>query len=399
MRLELQPSRNLTPLHAVIVIFGALAALALAALVARSDEVPGAAGTAATVGTRAAAVTPRAAAPSARPTAAALPADAETSPAAAAPAAAQGGGTIAGRDSGSAAAAPATPAVSFPVTAARGALVSARILAPDHLRVKLSRPTAGLTAADFRFTSDRAPDVPIEVRSVEEQGGDRVLLQVGERLDASQAYLLELRSPPSRLPVRPAPWALLLTAVMSAALINNFVFTRYLGLCIFFGVTRRRDTAIGMGITFTLVMIGTAMLSWALYTWAMLPLKLKFLQVLVFIGVVAVVVQFLDTMLRKTHATLHRKFGIYLVLITTNCIILAVPLLNAASGAGPADAVALALGSGLGFALALFLMSCAREKVELARVPESFAGLPIAFALAGLFALAFMGFSGLNFLR
>jgi electron transport complex protein RnfA len=283
--------------------------------------------------------------------------------------------------------------------AGRGALVSARVLAPDHLRVRLSRPTAGLAPQSFRLTADLAPDLPIEIREVEPQGDGQVLLTVGERVDAARAYLLELRDPPSRLPVRPAPWVLLLTAVMSAALINNFVFTRYLGLCIFFGVTRKRDTAIGMGVTFTMVMIGTAMLSWALYTWAMIPLQLKFLEVLVFIGVVAVVVQFLDTMLKKTHAGLHKRFGIYLVLITTNCIILAVPLLNAASGAGPAEALALALGSGLGFALALFLMSCAREKLELARVPQSFEGLPIAFALAGLFALAFMGFSGLNFLR
>jgi electron transport complex protein RnfA len=282
---------------------------------------------------------------------------------------------------------------------ADGVLQSARVLAPNHLRVTLSRPMAGLTPASFRLTAERAPDLPIEIRSVEAQGTDQELLTLGERIEPAQAYLLEARDPPSRLPVRPAPWALLLTAIMSAALINNFVFTRYLGLCIFFGVTRKRDTSIGMGITFTLVMVGTAMISWALYTWAMIPLQLKFLQVLVFIGVVAVVVQFLDTMLKKTHAGLHKRFGIYLVLITTNCIILAVPLLNAASGAGPGQALALAFGSGLGFALALFLMSCAREKVELARVPRSFAGLPIAFALAGLFALAFMGFSGLNFMR
>ncbi len=293
----------------------------------------------------------------------------------------------------------AAPALPATVPPGHGVLRAARVLGPDHLRVKLSRPLAGLAPASFRLSADRAPDVPIEIRAVEPQGSDQVLLTVGERVDAAQAYLLVLRDPPSRLPVRPAPWALLLRAVMSAALINNFVFTRYLGLCIFFGVSRKRDTAIGMGITFTMVMIGTAMLSWALYTWAMVPLKLKFLQVLVFIGVVAVVVQFLDTMLKKTHSALHKRFGIYLVLITTNCIILAVPLLNAASGAGPAEAAALALGSGLGFALALFLMSGAREKIELARVPRSFAGLPIAFALAGLFALAFMGFSGLNFLR
>jgi Na+-translocating ferredoxin:NAD+ oxidoreductase subunit A len=111
------------------------------------------------------------------------------------------------------------------------------------------------------------------------------------------------------------------------------------------------------------------------------------------------VVQFLDTMLKKTHPALHKGFGVYLMLITTNCIILAVPLLNASAHASFAEALTLALGSGLGFALALFLMSSAREKMELARVPKSFEGLPIAFALAGLFALAFMGFSGLDFLR
>lgn len=293
----------------------------------------------------------------------------------------------------------AAPSHAADGNAGRGVLESARVLAPNHLRVTLAQPVDRLGAASFRLTADRAPDLPIAIEGVEAQGADRVLLTVGARLDPAQAYLLELRDPPSRLPVRPSPWALLLTAVMSAALVNNFVFTRYLGLCIFFGVTRRRDTAIGMGITFTLVMIGTAMLSWMIYMWAMVPLHLRFLQVLVFIGVVAVVVQFLDTVLKKTHATLHKKFGIYLVLITTNCIILAVPLLNAAAGAGPAEALALALGSGLGFGLALFLMACAREKVELARVPRSFAGLPLAFALAGLFALAFMGFSGLDFLR
>ena len=293
----------------------------------------------------------------------------------------------------------AAPSHAADGNAGRGVLESARVLAPNHLRVTLAQPVDRLGAASFRLTADRAPDLTIAIEGVEAQGADRVLLTVGARLDPAQAYLLELRDPPSRLPVRPSPWALLLTAVMSAALVNNFVFTRYLGLCIFFGVTRRRDTAIGMGITFTLVMIGTAMLSWMIYMWAMVPLHLRFLQVLVFIGVVAVVVQFLDTVLKKTHATLHKKFGIYLVLITTNCIILAVPLLNAAAGAGPAEALALALGSGLGFGLALFLMACAREKVELARVPRSFAGLPLAFALAGLFALAFMGFSGLDFLR
>jgi len=146
-------------------------------------------------------------------------------------------------------------------------------------------------------------------------------------------------------------------------------------------------------------MLTTGMMSWLLFEFVLKPLQLRFLQVIVFIGVVAFMVQLLDTVLKKTHRALHEKFGIYLVLITTNCIILAVPLLNAAANAGPLESLALALGSGAGFALALFLMSCARERVELARVPASFQGLPIAFALTGLFALAFMGFAGLDFLR
>lgn len=275
----------------------------------------------------------------------------------------------------------------------------ARVLTPDHVRIEFGAPLADTSPANFRFTEARAPDVPIEILSVTVEAGNRVLLRTAQRLDAAGAYRLTIVAPAATRDVRPAPWALLLTIVLSSALINNFVFTRYLGLCIFFGVSKKRDTSIGMGATFILVIITTSMMSWALFSWVMAPLKLKFLQVLVFIGVVAFMVQALDTILKKTHRTLHQKFGIYLMLITTNCIILAVPLLNAAAASGPADSLALAVGSGVGFAIALFLMSCAREKVELARVPASFQGLPIAFALAGLFALAFMGFSGLTFLR
>ncbi len=291
----------------------------------------------------------------------------------------------------------AAPAAS---TSTAGSFIrGARILAPDHVRLELAAPAIAPDPANFRLTDARAPDVPIEIRDVVAVPGNRVLLTVGERLDPSAAYRIEMRNPVAARDVRPAPWALLLTVVLSSALINNFVFTRYLGLCIFFGVSKKRDTAIGMGITFSIVMILSAMLSWALFSLVMVPLKLRFLQVLVFIGVVAFLVQALDTILKKTHRALHQRWGVYLMLITTNCIILAVPLLNAAANSGPAESFALALGSGIGFALALFLMSCARERLELARVPAAFQGLPIAFTLAGLFALAFMGFSGLSFLR
>ena len=278
-------------------------------------------------------------------------------------------------------------------------ITGARALAPNHIRLHLSRPVANLAPSNFRLTELKAPDVPLEVREVTAEAGNRVLLTVGERVDPAGAYHIAIADPEAARDMRPAPWALLLTVILSAALINNFVFTRYLGLCIFFGVSKNRDTAVGMGFTFTAVMVLSAMLSWALFTFVMLPLQIRFLQIIVFIGVVAFLVQALDTILKKTHPSLHRKFGVYLMLITTNCIILAVPLLNAASESGPFESLALAIGSGVGFALALFLMSCSRERVELAKVPASFQGLPIAFALAGLFALAFMGFSGLTFLR
>jgi electron transport complex protein RnfA len=276
---------------------------------------------------------------------------------------------------------------------------NARVLAPDHVRVKLSHSITSLQPSNFHFTEMNAPDVPMEITAITAETGNSFLLTVKGRLDPTESYSLEILEPAATIAVRPAPWALLLTVILSSALINNFVFTRYLGLCIFFGVSKRRDTSIGMGVTFTLVMVLSAVFSWVLYTFVMYPLKLKFLQIIVFIGVVAFLVQAMDTILKKTHRSLHQRFGVYLMLITTNCIILAVPLLNAAANASFAESFSLSIGSGFGFALALFLMSCAREKVELSPVPQAFQGLPIAFALAGLFALAFMGFSGLSFWR
>jgi electron transport complex protein RnfA len=278
------------------------------------------------------------------------------------------------------------------------AIVSARVVGGEQVVIRLRAPLANTTPGNFRFTEAAAPDAPIPVRSVSAEGVT-VTLALEPGLRPAEHYRLTIAEPPLTRAVAPPLWATLVTVFLSSALINNFVFTRYLGLCIFFGVSKRRETAVGMGITFTAVMIGTAMLSWVVDTFALRPLHLSFLQVLVFIGTVAAMVQFLDTMLKKTHPALHKSFGVYLMLITTNCIILAVPLLNAESHATAAEAFALSLGSGLGFALALFLMSCAREKMELARVPRPFEGLPIAFALAGLFALAFMGFSGLDFFR
>jgi electron transport complex protein RnfA len=182
---------------------------------------------------------------------------------------------------------------------------------------------------------------------------------------------------------------------IAASLINNFVFTRYLGLCIFFGVTKKMETAVGMSITFTAVMVISAALSWVIYKAIMIPLNLTFLKIVIFIGIVAGFVQAADTIMRKVSPGLYYKLGIYLALITTNCIILAVPLLNASENYSFIQSLSFALGSGIGFALALIIMASIRERLELADVPKSFQGLPIAFIITGLIALAFLGFSGL----
>ncbi|OGW45363.1 MAG: electron transport complex subunit RsxA [Nitrospirae bacterium RBG_13_41_22] len=183
--------------------------------------------------------------------------------------------------------------------------------------------------------------------------------------------------------------------ILAASLINNFVFTRFLGLCIFFGVSKRMETAVGMSITFTAVMMISAALSWLIFNYVMVPLDITFLKIIVFIGVVAGFVQASDTIMRKVAPALFYKLGIYLALISTNCIILAVPLINAGEDYNFIESLAFAFGSGIGFALALVIMASIREKLELAEVPAPFKGLPIAFVITGLIALAFAGFSGL----
>ena len=185
------------------------------------------------------------------------------------------------------------------------------------------------------------------------------------------------------------------TIFIASAIINNFVFSRYLGLCIFFGVTKKMETALGMSMTFTAVMVISSALSWIVYKLVMLPLSLGFLKIVVFIGIVAGFVQGADIVLKKLNPALYYKLGIYLVLITTNCIILAVPVISSDEKYNFMQALTLGLGSGAGFSLALIIMASIRERLELANVPKPFQGMPIAFIVTGLIALAFLGFSGL----
>jgi len=248
------------------------------------------------------------------------------------------------------------------------------------------------------------PDIrtPVEAAQLDPQRL-RVTLTFKEALNQAAQYVVEVKDVTSggkpigsgRFLVKKSRASVMMGIILGAMLINNFVFTKYLGLCIFFGVSQKRETAIGMGITFTIVMVLSAFFCWALYQHVLTTLRLDFLKIIVFIGTTAIFVQAVDTVLRKVNPYLFKRLGVYLVLIVTNCIILAVPLINADSGYNAAESVSEGIGAGVGFAIALFLMACVRERLEVCRVPPTFAGLPIAFIVAGLFALAFLGFSGL----
>lgn len=249
------------------------------------------------------------------------------------------------------------------------------------------------------------PDIKMKPESVElDSRRTTATITFGEPLNQSAEYVVEVKDVMSggkslgsgTFLVKKSQASILIGIIIGAMLINNFVFTKYLGLCIFFGVSQKKETAVGMGITFVIVMFLAAIFCWALYTFVLQTLHLDFLKIIVFIGTTAIFVQAVDTILRKINPYLFKKLGVYLVLIVTNCIILAVPLINADSSYGPFESASLGLGAGVGFAIALFLMACVREKLELCRVPPTFVGLPIAFVVAGLFALAFLGFSGLS---
>jgi electron transport complex protein RnfA len=182
---------------------------------------------------------------------------------------------------------------------------------------------------------------------------------------------------------------------VSAAIVNNFVLTRFLGLCIFFGVSKRLDASLGMGMAVTGVITLSSVLAWVVYNFVLLPLGLIFLKTIVFVLLVAGFVQLLEMVIKKHAPALYGMWGIYLLLIATNCVVLGVPLLNAESDYGFVESIVNALGSGLGFGIAIVLMAGLREKLEYANVPKPLQGMGVAFILAGCLSLAFLGFSGM----
>jgi electron transport complex protein RnfA len=186
-----------------------------------------------------------------------------------------------------------------------------------------------------------------------------------------------------------------LTLFISAVVVNNFVLTRFLGLCIFFGVSKNLNASVGMGMAVTSVITISSMLSWIVYHFVLLPFHLTFLTTVVFVLLIASFVQLLEMIIKKQAPALYNMWGIYLVLIATNCVVLGVPLLSVESNYPFLMSVVFAVGSGTGFAFALILMASLREKLVYADVPKPLEGMGVAFILAGMLALSFLGFSGM----
>ena len=184
--------------------------------------------------------------------------------------------------------------------------------------------------------------------------------------------------------------------ILSTALVNNVVLVKFLGLCPLMGVSNKLDSALGMGLATTFVLTLAAFASWLLEHFFLQPQELGFLRILTFILVIAVVVQFTEMVVRKVSPALYQVLGIFLPLITTNCAVLGVALLNVQQQHGLLESLLYGFGSALGFTLVLVMFAGLRERLALAQVPAAFSGSPIAFVVAGLLSLAFMGFAGLT---
>ncbi len=187
----------------------------------------------------------------------------------------------------------------------------------------------------------------------------------------------------------------LVAIFISAILINNFVLYYFLGICPFLGVSKKIDSAFSMGLAVTFVMTITAVVSWVINHWILIPHELDYLKIVSFILVIASLVQLVEMFIRKISPPLYQALGIYLPLITTNCAIMGLALLAALRDYGFAETVIFGFGSGLGFTLAIIIMAAIREQLDLADVPAPLKGPAIALIVAGIMALAFMGFVGM----
>lgn len=185
------------------------------------------------------------------------------------------------------------------------------------------------------------------------------------------------------------------TILISTIFVNNFVLARFLGICPFLGVSNKTETATGMSIAVTFVVTLSSIITYGIQKGILDKLGLEYLQTIVFILVIAALVQFVEMVMKKTSPTLYSALGVYLPLITTNCVVLGVAILNIQEGYNLVETIFNAIGASLGFGLALILISGIREQLEFNDVPEALEGFPIALITAGLMSIAFLGFNGL----
>jgi len=183
--------------------------------------------------------------------------------------------------------------------------------------------------------------------------------------------------------------------VIGAIFVNNFVLARFLGICPFVGVSKRVGDAVGMGMAVIFVMILASVASWLTFYYVLTPLKMEYMTTIAFILIIASLVQFVENVIKKMAPALYKSLGIYLPLITTNCAVLGIALLNVQNGYTLTQTVLHAVGASVGFTMALVLLAGIRERLERADIPPSLKGAPITFITSGLLAIAFMGFIGM----
>ena len=187
----------------------------------------------------------------------------------------------------------------------------------------------------------------------------------------------------------------LLIIIMSAVLVDNYVLSKFLGICPFLGVSKKSDQAVGMGVSVIFVMLVATAATWPIQTYLLTPNGLGYLQTIVFILVIAALVQFVEIFLKKFIPALHRSLGVYLPLITTNCAVLGVTINNITDEYNFIQSMVSSLGCGLGFLLAMWIFAGIRERLEESDAPECFKGIPITLVAASIVSVAFMGFGGI----
>ena len=182
---------------------------------------------------------------------------------------------------------------------------------------------------------------------------------------------------------------------VTSVLINNVVLNQFLGMCPFMGVSRKRSSALGMGIAVMFVIVVAALVTYGLYYFVLVPLQLEYMDLITFILVIASLVQLTEMFIKKTSPALYKSLGVYLPLITTNCAVLGVALTNVQKNYGILTGIVNGFATAAGFTIAIVILAGIREKMEYNDIPESFKGMPIVLVTAGLMAIAFCGFSGL----